>query len=331
MTRLIITNDFSSAGCLKMARIADRVTPLGSRLINGPLPSDLDTALFFGPQEGVQYTVWPKEDGPWWNHQFHQEDLGLLEFCKTFELVELWFAPIPNDQLALVHFLDYARQDADLIQRLVIIQLGVWVAECTPEEVVTLRPLRSPVTERHLQTASRIWAAWRQSTPVDIVKLAEEAQPGFPFMRDCLIRLLKELPAVETGLSATETTLLHLVGDKSRKFFQVMTDYHRADKMKLYMGFDAGERLDDLCHCPEPAVLGLPPGPFNMALMKDKDRYRVYNESVLSLSRLGQALVARQADFARYNPIHRWWGNTELTNEQLWRWDTSSQTLMKPA
>jgi hypothetical protein len=32
-------------------------------------------------------------------------------------------------------------------------------------------------------------------------------------------------------------------------------------------------------------------------------------------------------DFSRHNPIHRWWGGTELTSDQLWRW---SPTLIKP-
>ena len=32
----------------------------------------------------------------------------------------------------------------------------------------------------------------------------------------------------------------------------------------------------------------------------------------------------------RHNPIKRWWGGTELTNERLWRWDRESRLLVAP-
>jgi hypothetical protein len=41
----------------------------------------------------------------------------------------------------------------------------------------------------------------------------------------------------------------------------------------------------------------------------------------LSLTEFGKAIVAHKEDFSRHNPIHRWWGGTELTNDRLWRWD----------
>ena len=34
-----------------------------------------------------------------------------------------------------------------------------------------------------------------------------------------------------------------------------------------------------------------------------------------------KAILAGRDDFSRHNPIHRWWGGTELTNDRLWRWD----------
>ncbi|WLA87381.1 hypothetical protein [Bradyrhizobium elkanii] len=38
----------------------------------------------------------------------------------------------------------------------------------------------------------------------------------------------------------------------------------------------------------------------------------------------------RELDFSQYNPIHRWWGGTELTNQRLWRRDAESRTLVAP-
>jgi len=41
----------------------------------------------------------------------------------------------------------------------------------------------------------------------------------------------------------------------------------------------------------------------------------------LSLTEFGRAILAHQEDFSRHNPVHRWWGGTELTNDRLWRFD----------
>jgi hypothetical protein len=67
------------------------------------------------------------------------------------------------------------------------------------------------------------------------------------------------------------------------------------------------------------AILGLPAGPFDLALRDDHERFENYKRSKLSLSEFGRALLERQADFSRHNRIDRWWGGTRLTNDRLWR------------
>ena len=58
-----------------------------------------------------------------------------------------------------------------------------------------------------------------------------------------------------------------------------------------------------------------------------RDRHQAYQRSRLSLTEFGKAVVAHKEDFSRHNPIDRWWGGTQLTNDRLWRWNP---TLMKP-
>jgi hypothetical protein len=62
----------------------------------------------------------------------------------------------------------------------------------------------------------------------------------------------------------------------------------------------------------------------------DRSRHNRYTRSRLSLTEFGQAVVAKAGDFSRHNPIHRWWGGTELTNDRLWRWDPAKQALLGP-
>ncbi|WP_225714412.1 hypothetical protein [Bradyrhizobium semiaridum] len=60
------------------------------------------------------------------------------------------------------------------------------------------------------------------------------------------------------------------------------------------------------------------------------DRHKRYKQSWLALTELGKAIVARTDDFSRHNPIDRWWGGTELTNDRLWRWDAETRALVAP-
>ena len=67
-----------------------------------------------------------------------------------------------------------------------------------------------------------------------------------------------------------------------------------------------------------------------MELHNDRERHRRYNQSKLSLTPLGKAILENKEDFTRHNPIHRWWGGTELNNDRLWRWDTANRALVAP-
>ena len=52
--------------------------------------------------------------------------------------------------------------------------------------------------------------------------------------------------------------------------------------------------------------------------------------SKLKLTKFGEAVLAGTDDFSRHNPIDRWWGGTELTNDRLWRWDPANRALTAP-
>ncbi len=62
----------------------------------------------------------------------------------------------------------------------------------------------------------------------------------------------------------------------------------------------------------------------------DRRRHQRYKESRLSLTALGQAILALTDDFSRHNPVSRWWGGTKLTNDSLWGWDPASRALIAP-
>jgi hypothetical protein len=89
----------------------------------------------------------------------------------------------------------------------------------------------------------------------------------------------------------------------------------------VFKEWELGSLLEELAHGPMPAVAGLDDELRTIRRENLRDRHAAYLRSRLSLTEFGKAVLAHQEDFSRHNPIHRWWGGTELTNDRLWRWN----------
>jgi hypothetical protein len=305
MARLIITFDASAAGTLKVARLADRVLALDRRLVWGPLPSMSEL-----------------EDS------FRSDGVALAEFCRRFDAIELWADPEPNAQLQLLRLLDHLGRDADVTARLSIAQADSRIGE---EEPAGLRPPpRVPVHRDHLEIAGAAWAAWRAPSPTSWFGLLAQDISALPKLRSSVMALLEELPMRSSGLGATEMRMLELVAAGHVRPSDLFPGQEKLNTRRTYYYWEVGALLDGLARCPQPALSGLAEGPFDDALHDSEERFHRYKASRLALTDLGTALLAHSDDFTRHNPIHRWWGGTELTNDRLWRWDPDERKLLAP-
>ncbi len=112
--------------------------------------------------------------------------------------------------------------------------------------------------------------------------------------------------------------------------FDVFPGPDRPIQRRVLGYWEVGPLLDGRARCPAPAISGFDEGPFTVAMVDDRQRRQRYAQSALSLTPLGEAILAGLDDFRRHNPIHRWWGGTELTNDRLWRWDPAKGALIAP-
>jgi hypothetical protein len=142
--------------------------------------------------------------------------------------------------------------------------------------------------------------------------------------------LLEELPMLGSGLGATEMRMLELIGEGNVGPYDVFPGDEKRNTRRVFDYWAIGALLDGLARAPAPLVSGLDEGPFTLEMHEDRDRHQRYKQSRLSLTELGEAVLAGREDFSRHNPIHRWWARTELTNDNLWRWDPASQALIAP-
>jgi hypothetical protein len=333
MTRLILTTSDSGAGALMYAGVADVVIPLCFRFVAGPLPSDAELALWLAPPS-------PEQDPavPFWldflgrrrRGEIGRKGLGLIEFCEQCERVELWIDPVPNAQLMLVQLLDYFRSHAKLASKLALVQANVVIGNMIPDALSKWTRGAVAVSEDHFDAASTAWQAYREPTPRAWCNLLDQDFGVLPQLGQTVLELLEELPMAATGLGATEMRMLELISAGDACPFDVFPGYRKRNKRRVFSYWEIGSLLDGLAHCPAPAVSGLDEGPFTLEMHQNSDRHDRYKQSKLALSALGEAVLAQTDDFSRHNPIHRWWGGTELTNERLWRWDGASRALIAP-
>ena len=333
MTRLILTFDDSGAGALKGAGLADCVIPFGLRFVWGRLQSrsELDTSLSSRPAiRGASTSHWLDNLTDECLEEARSHGLGLIEFCERFEAVELWIDPDPNAQLQLIWLLDYLRPHANVTSRLSLVQTDSGIGAQLPKEVAALRPPTVPIRNDHLEIAAAAWAAWRAPTPQAWFDLLARDLKTFPHLRNSVISLLEELPMRGAGLGATEMRMLELISEGRLHPYELFPGLEKHNERRAFGCWEVGALLDGLVHCPAPAVSGLDEGPFDLEMHEDVARHARYKRSTLALTEFGKAIIAGADDFSRHNPVHRWWGGTELTDDRLWRWDPVRRTLVAP-
>jgi hypothetical protein len=174
------------------------------------------------------------------------------------------------------------------------------------------------------------WQAYRQPTPQDWFGLLPKDLSVLPLLRQAVVNLLEELPMPASGLGATEMRMLELISAGNTGPYDVFPGDGKPNQRRVFGYWEVGSLLDGLAHGSAPAVSGLVEGPFTEAIQNDRRRHERYKESRLSVTALGEAILAGTEDFSRHNPVHRWWGGTELTNDRLWRWDPANRALIAP-
>jgi hypothetical protein len=333
MKRLILTTDDSGAGNLRQAGLADIVIPFGFRFVWGPLPTPEELATLLAARSakhGSPGSHWLDFVRPRRLEEIGGKDLGLIDLCERCETIDLWVDPDPNSQLTLIWLLDYLHHHTKIAQKLTLVQADVRIGNHSPEELATWRLPAVKILNDHLEQASAAWRAWRAPTPQDWFNLLSRDLSVLPQLSQTVLEVLEELPSDATALGVTERRMLELISAGDAGPFDVFPGHQKRNQLRVFGYWEVGGLLDGLAHCPAPAVSGLGNGPFTEELHNDRLRHERYIKSRLSLTALGKALLTWKEDFSRHNPIHRWWGGTELTNDRLWRWDPRYRTVIAP-
>ena len=172
----------------------------------------------------------------------------------------------------------------------------------------------------HLDLGHLAWQAFRAPTPQAWSDLLKQDLSALPQLRRCVQEMLDELPGVATGLGASELRILELLSAGYQHPFDLLPHHRDRFQRRVYDYWEGGTLLDGLALARVPAIAGLAEWPFSVEMHDRRESLERYTASTLSLTPLGKAILAGEEDFSSHNPIRRWWGGTELTNANLWRW-----------
>lgn len=331
MKRMILTS--SSGVGLTYANRADVVVPLIFRFVSGPLPTShhLEDYLTGGYSRGDPEVRWSDLVGRLSQTGLAHKETGLVWFCETYgvDVIELWFDPEPNSQLQLIWILDYLRSHPSITDRLILRRVNFDLRGADGLELRDRMVRESDVADCDFEIAKMAWEAYRAPTPELCFGLLSRALPRLPFLKPALEALLAELPFPNTGLGATEAQLLDVIAkghSRTKELFQP----GGLLETRVFDQWELGPLLEGLASGPMPVIAGLDPKLATLAPHDARGRNAAYRRSRLSLTEFGRAVLEGREDFRRHNPIRRWWGGAQLTNERLWRWDRESRSLIAP-
>jgi hypothetical protein len=338
MRELIITNGDSAGGCLKAARLADKIIPWRDILYEGPVPITDDLASLSRIRgQFIVESHWAGL-GADANEVFAERDTEIAAHTE-FDRVSLWFEHDLCDQLQLIQILDWFGTSVRPLGTLQLIQTDDYIGAQDPSTVGRFLPLSVQITDDHLSLARRAWDAFRQPIPANWANLLDDDLRALPSLRDAVIRMLEELPAIGTGLTRTECQLLTLARGGCRDTLALLKKTWAAEQARFMGNWSVFKIIDRLAHPDAPLLRNLEGGPYSYTddfwgrprrSRLRRSRHHRYLRSIPKLTELGRDILAGREDYARHAKIDRWWGGTHLTNDNLWRWDVENCRLSAP-
>lgn len=324
MKRFILVHGDSAAGNLKAARIADRVMGVLTNLVAGPAPDTTDMADFYGRK----YSIAPEPEPD--KAMGTPEIRPTLDKAMSFNRFELWFGPDPEAQLGLLQImLEMATSHPTLLARATLVSpsknLGVAKPEWTRAQTFPSMQIDNAL----IAYAQHAWSAWCAPTPEAWRALMDEPV-GLPLLAPVISRLLKELPDSITGLSFSQSRLLQLVGAGTRRPIDLfgLSDVLIGDPSYDY--FTLGQILLDMFHGPAPLLQGTTETIFSVDMHQDRKRHEAFFAGEIALTSFGHDVMNGRADYLAAVPVDAYWGGTHLTNDNLWRWNAETKSLIAP-
>jgi hypothetical protein len=255
-----------------------------------------------------------------------ERDERKLRESADFERVVIWSEADCFDQLVLVRLLaHYAlERRPPLIE---LINVGsypgaarfVGLGQLPPEALRLLWATRKPATAAELEQGLEAWRALASPDPRGLAAIVQRGTPALPLLATALHRHLRELPALENGLSCTESLALELLAEQARSLDRLFHALTSVDPLPGQGDLQVRDR-----------VLAMASGTAPVFERRRGDSQRAPWTDVLTITDLGRAVLRGEVDFRSLEPAPRWVGGVEIKRgDPDWRWDETRRNAVR--
>lgn len=187
-----------------------------------------------------------------------------------------------------------------------------------PDTIRDHYPPPRALTDVELDELRRAWRVYTSADPADLADYAAGTSP-LPFLHEALSALLLRYPDRKSGLGALDETLLRDVkrhGPKAARIVAgTMAGNDGPDRQNHDYLFWRLLRMGKL-EAPLVTVGGRPTADFGIEFLKRAYAPRMLTEGEITLTPLGEAVLAGEANAVHENGIDDWIGGVHLTDEQ---------------
>jgi hypothetical protein len=149
-----------------------------------------------------------------------EREYTALESTRDHDRIVLWFEHDSYDQLILAFVLKRlgdlrprGRVELIAVNRIPGVQRFIGLGQLAPDVLAWLWEYRTAIGDAQFELGTQVWDAFRADTPTALHTIACTGTPALPLMAPALLRHLRELPDLHTGLSLTEQLILEIVRD----------------------------------------------------------------------------------------------------------------------
>jgi hypothetical protein len=326
---LHIHNGDSSANTAKQSSLPGEHFAWRESLITGPTPSGLSGSEWRSVRarhlsEAYGVNLQECEQG------LLDQEKKLLSFDEHEEVV-LWFEHDLFCQASLLYLLNWFAHQDTASTRLSLICIGEFpgkenfrgLGELNAEQLASLFPNRQQVTSPQLKLAELAWQAYCSPHPADIEKLLQTDVSLLPFLGQALRAHLRRFPSTKNGLGSIENRGLELIHGGSKTFIDVFPRF--GDAEPLYGLGDAQfwlalHRMSD----GKQPLLRIENGKNGGGQLTPD----IVRTAKFEITDPGKSVLRGEADFVNLNGIDLWLGGVHLSQNNLWRWDEASGTMV---
>jgi hypothetical protein len=259
-----------------------------------------------------------------------ERDEQRLRDSAAYERVVIWSEPDCYDQLVLVRLLGHYATERRRARIELVNVAGypgaarfVGLGQLPPEALRLLWATRKPAAAIELELGLDAWRALASPDPRALAAIMRSGTPPLPLLATALARHLRELPALENGLSYTERLALELLAAQERsldRLFHALTaldplpgqgDLQIRDRVLMMEGATA--RVFE-----------------RRAGVDGRGERRAPWTDVLAITDLGRAVLRGDVDFRTLDPPGRWVGGVEIKpGNPDRRWDEVSRSALR--